>query len=66
MTSQDKGYSDGWQGGLWGDEPGERGPALAEALAGGETTVIQGKIDLGRADDAAQGSVHSTGKGVSP
>lgn len=33
--------------GIWVDGPGGMGPALAEALASGETTVIQSKIDPG-------------------
>ena len=33
--------------GIWVDGPGEMGPALTEAIASGETTVIQGKIDPG-------------------
>ncbi|UWQ29443.1 thiamine pyrophosphate-binding protein [Leisingera sp. M523] len=33
--------------GLWVDGPGEMGPALEAALASGETTIIQGKIDPG-------------------
>ena len=31
--------------GIWVDGPGGLGPALTEALASGETTVIQGRID---------------------
>ncbi|WP_421701749.1 thiamine pyrophosphate-binding protein [Aliiroseovarius sp.] len=31
--------------GIWVDGPGDLGPALTEALASGETTVIQGRID---------------------
>ncbi|MEX0302982.1 MAG: thiamine pyrophosphate-binding protein, partial [Leisingera sp.] len=33
--------------GIWVDGPGEMGPALETALASGETTIIQGKIDPG-------------------
>lgn len=33
--------------GIWVNGPGEMGPALAQALASRETTVIQGKIDPG-------------------
>lgn len=33
--------------GIWVDGPGEMGPALTEAIAAGQTTVIQGKIDPG-------------------
>lgn len=33
--------------GIWVGGPGEMGPALSQALASGETTVIQGKIDPG-------------------
>ncbi len=33
--------------GIWVAGPGDMGPALAEALASGETTVIQAKIDPG-------------------
>jgi acetolactate synthase I/II/III large subunit len=33
--------------GIWVDGPGEMGPALTQALASRDTTVIQGKIDPG-------------------
>ncbi|KIC07183.1 sulfoacetaldehyde acetyltransferase [Leisingera sp. ANG-M1] len=33
--------------GIWVDGPGEMGPALEAALASGETSIIQGKIDPG-------------------
>lgn len=33
--------------GIWVDGPGEMGPALEAAIASGETTIIQGKIDPG-------------------
>lgn len=33
--------------GIWVDGPGDMAPALSQALASGETTVIQGKIDPG-------------------
>ncbi|WP_170764586.1 thiamine pyrophosphate-binding protein [Ruegeria lacuscaerulensis] len=33
--------------GIWVDGPGEMGPALTKAIASGETTVIQCKIDPG-------------------
>jgi acetolactate synthase-1/2/3 large subunit/sulfoacetaldehyde acetyltransferase len=33
--------------GIWVDGPGEAGPALEAAIAGNETTVIQGRIDPG-------------------